>query len=82
VKARDLTPLELIHLDLCEMNRELTKGGKKHFMKLINDSTRYCYVYLMKSKNEAFSYLKIYKYETEDQLDRKIKRLRFDHGRE
>jgi hypothetical protein len=30
-KARDLAPLELIHSDLCEMNGELTKGGKKVF---------------------------------------------------
>jgi hypothetical protein len=29
VEARDLAPLELIHSDLCEMNGELTKGGKK-----------------------------------------------------
>ena len=27
--ARDLAPLELIHSDLCEMNGELTKGGKR-----------------------------------------------------
>ena len=26
--ARNLAPLELIHSDLCEMNGELTKGGK------------------------------------------------------
>jgi hypothetical protein len=26
--VRNLAPLELIHSDLCEMNGELTKGGK------------------------------------------------------
>jgi hypothetical protein len=31
-EARDLATLELIHSDLCEMNGELTKGGKKYFM--------------------------------------------------
>ena len=40
-EARDLAPLELIHSDLCEMNGVLTKGGKKYFMTLIDDSTRY-----------------------------------------
>jgi transposase InsO family protein len=64
------------------MNGELTKGGNKYFMTLINDSTRYCYVYLLKSKDEALNFLKIYKAEAENQLDRKIKRLRSDCGGE
>ena len=81
-EARDLAPLELIHSDLCEMNGVLTKGGKKYFMTLIDDSTRYCYMYLLKSKDEALNYFKIYKAEAENQLDRKIKRLRSDRGGE
>jgi hypothetical protein len=48
--ARNLAPLELIHSDLCEMNGELTKGGKRYFMTFIDDYTRFCYVYLLKSK--------------------------------
>jgi hypothetical protein len=27
-EARNLAPLDLIHSDLCEMNKMLTKGGK------------------------------------------------------
>src|SRR5438045_844989 len=42
-EARNLAPLELVHSDLCEMNGVLTKGGKRYFMTLIDDSTRYCY---------------------------------------
>ncbi len=81
-EVRNLAPLELIHSDLCEMNGVLTKGGKRYFMTLIDDSTRYCYVYLLKSKDEALNFFKIYKAEAENQLDRKIKRLRSDHGGE
>jgi len=51
-------------------------------MTLIDDSTRYCYVYLLKSKDEALNYFKIYKAEAENQLDLKIKRLRLDRGGE
>ena len=51
-EARSLAPLELIHSDLCEMNGVLTKGGKRYFMTLIDDSTRFCYIYLLKSKDE------------------------------
>ncbi|KAK1670409.1 hypothetical protein QYE76_058568 [Lolium multiflorum] len=43
-KERNLAPLELIHSDLCEMNGELTRGGKKYFMTLIDDSTRFLVV--------------------------------------
>jgi hypothetical protein len=81
-EERDLAPLELVHLGLCEMNVILTKGEKKYFMTLIDDSTGYCYVYLLKSKYEALYFFKIYKAEVENQLDRKMKRLRSDHGGE
>ena len=64
------------------MNGVLTKGGKRYFMTLIDDSTRYCYVFLLKSKDEALTFFKNYKAEVENQLDRKIKRLRSDHGGE
>jgi hypothetical protein len=64
------------------MNGELTKGGKRYFMTLIDDSTRYCYVYLLKSKDEALNHFKIFKAEAENQLDRKIKPLRSDRGGE
>jgi hypothetical protein len=81
-KERNLAPLELIHSDLCEMNGELTRGGKKYFMTSIDDSTRYCYVYLLKTKDEALDLFKIYKAEVENQLERKIKRVRSDRGGE
>jgi len=62
------------------MNGVLTKSGKKYFMTLIYDCTRYCYIYLLKSKDEALHYFKIYKAEIENQLERKIKRVRSDRG--
>jgi hypothetical protein len=68
-EARDLAPLELIHSDLCEMFGEMTKGGMKYFMTLIDESTRYCYVDLLKSKDEALNFFKIYKVEAENLLD-------------
>jgi transposase InsO family protein len=81
-EARDLAPLKLIHSDLCEMNGELIKDGKMYFMILIDDCTRFCYIYLLKSKDEALHYFKIYKAEVENQLERKIKHVRIDRGGE
>jgi transposase InsO family protein len=81
-EARNLAPLDLIHSDLCEMNGILTKGGKQYFITFIDDSTIFCYVYLLKSKDEALHYFKTYKAEVENQLERKIKRLSSDRGGE
>uniref|UniRef100_J3MWC6 Retrovirus-related Pol polyprotein from transposon TNT 1-94-like beta-barrel domain-containing protein n=1 Tax=Oryza brachyantha TaxID=4533 RepID=J3MWC6_ORYBR len=61
VEERNLTPLELVHLDLCEMNEVLTKARKRCFISFIDDGTRFCYQYLLKSKDEALNYFKIYR---------------------
>jgi hypothetical protein len=75
-EASNLAPLELVHSDMSEMNGVLTKGGKRYFMTLIDDSTIFCYIYLLKSKDEVLHYFKIYKAEVENQLERKIKHPR------
>jgi hypothetical protein len=50
VEERHLTPLELIHSNICEMNDLLTEGGQRYFMIMIDDTPRYCYVYFLKRK--------------------------------
>jgi hypothetical protein len=50
VEKRHLTPLELIHSNLYEMNDVLTKGDKRYFMTSVNDASRFCYVCLLKTK--------------------------------
>ena len=51
-------------------------------MIFIDDYTKFCYVYLLKTKDEALHYFKVYKTEVENQLEKKIKRLRSDRGGE
>jgi transposase InsO family protein len=77
-KDRHLAPLELIHFDICEMNGVLTEGGQRYFMTMIDDASRYCYIYLLKTKDDALNYFKTYKAEVENQLEKKIKRFRSD----
>jgi transposase InsO family protein len=81
-EPRNLAPLELVHSNLCEMNDVLTKGGKRYFMTFIDDCTRFCYVYLVKTKDEVLNYFKAYKAKGKNQLERKIKRLRSGRGGE
>ena len=48
-------------------------------MTFIDDYSKFCYTYLLKSKDEVLSWFKLYKAEAENQLERKIKILRYDH---
>ncbi|XXG54031.1 hypothetical protein AAC387_Pa03g2009 [Persea americana] len=75
-------PLQLIHSDICDLKFVQTKGGKKYFLTFIDDCTKYYYVYLLRSKDEALKMFKHYKNEVENQLDKKIKVIRSDRGGE
>jgi transposase InsO family protein len=82
IDERHTTLLELIHYDLCEMNGVFIKEGKRYFMTLIDDAIRYCYVFLLKTKDEALECFKTYKAKVENQLGKKIKHVRSNRGRE
>ncbi|KAK1422305.1 hypothetical protein QVD17_25324 [Tagetes erecta] len=75
-------PLDLIHTDVCDLKSVPTRGGNKYFITFIDDSTKYCYVYLLKSKDEAIDKFVLYKNEVENQLNKKIKVVRSDRGGE
>jgi transposase InsO family protein len=64
------------------MNGVLKQGGQRYFMAMIDDASRYCYVYLLKTKDDALNCFKTYKAEVENQLEKKIKHFRSDHGGE
>jgi hypothetical protein len=74
-EKRYLTPLEFIHSDICEMNGVLIEGVQRCFMTMIYDASKYCYVYLLKTKNGSLSCFKIYKAEVENQLEKRSKDL-------
>jgi transposase InsO family protein len=77
-----LAPLELIHSDIYEINGVLTEAGQRYFMTMIDDTSRYCYIYLSKTKDETVNYFKTYKAEVRNQLEKKIKRFRSDRDGE
>nr|GEY49598.1 retrotransposon protein, putative, Ty1-copia subclass [Tanacetum cinerariifolium] len=49
---------------------------------LVPSNVKFCYVYLINTKDEALNMFTIYKEEVENQLDKKIKILRSDRGGE
>ena len=56
----------------------MTRGGKKFYVTFIDDYSWFTRVYLLRNKDEAVDVFLSYKVEVEYQLDRKIKRIRFD----
>ena len=68
VVEKNIEPLGLVHTDVCGLKICQTRRGKRYFITFIDDCTRYCYVYLLRSKDEAFEIFKIYKAEVENQL--------------
>ena len=75
-------PLDLIHSDICDLKLVQTRDGNKYFITFVDDSTKYYYVYLLKSKDEAIEKFALYKNEVENKLNKKIKVLRSDRGGE
>ena len=60
----------------------MTRGGNTYYITFIDDCSRYTKVYLLKHKDEAFDKFLVYKTEVENQLGKKIKRVRSDRGGE
>ncbi|KAD5960228.1 hypothetical protein E3N88_11700 [Mikania micrantha] len=79
---RDSKVLELIHPDLCDFHSTPSLGNKKFVVTYIDDATRYCYVYLVHTKDEALEKFKVYTQETELLHGDLIKTLRTDWGGE
>ncbi|GJV33867.1 retrovirus-related pol polyprotein from transposon TNT 1-94 [Tanacetum coccineum] len=79
---RTTEPLDMVHTDMRDLKSLPTKGGNKYFITFIDDCTKYCYVYLLKSKDEAIDKFVLYKTEVENQLGKKIKVVRSDRGGE
>lgn len=52
-------PLDLIHIDVCDLKLIQTRCGNKYFITFVDDSIKYCYVYLLKSKDEVIEKLKM-----------------------
>ena len=72
----------MIHSDLCDFKATPTRGGKNYYITFIDGCSKYCYVYLIHSKDETLNMFKTYKAEVENQLEKKIKILRSDRGGE
>ncbi|GJZ74958.1 zinc finger, CCHC-type containing protein [Tanacetum coccineum] len=81
-KARSTSPLDLVYGDLCGPITPPTPSGKKYIFLLVDDYSRYMWVYFLKSKDQAIDTFKEYKKSIENELRTTLKMLRTDRGGE
>ena len=74
--------LELVHSNICGPMQVATHTGYLYFITIIDDFSRYCTIYSMKSKSEAFAKFQQYKSFVENQTHHTIQILRTDQGGE
>ena len=75
-------PLEYVHSDLWGPAQVSTPGGKRYFMSFIDHFSRKTWIYLLRTKDEAFMTFKNWKHAVENQVNYKLKCLKTDNGLE
>ena len=71
---RSTNQLEIIHTDICYP--DMDANSSKYFINFIDDYSRYMYLYLLHSKDEALDAFKVFKAEVENQCGKHIKIVR------
>nr|GEU98103.1 zinc finger, CCHC-type [Tanacetum cinerariifolium] len=81
-KARSTSPLDLVYGDLCGPITPPTSSRKKYIFLLVDDYSRYMWVYFLSTKDQTFDTFKEYKKTIENELRTTLKMLRTDRGGE
>ena len=74
--------LQLIHSDVCGPMQNDSLNGSKYFITFIDDFSRLCWVYFMKSKAKVAEVFFKFKNWVENQSGKRIKVIRSDNGAE
>ncbi|KAK1619239.1 hypothetical protein QYE76_024756 [Lolium multiflorum] len=75
-------PLELLHLDLFGPSHYDTLGGSKYGLVIVDDYSRYSWVFLLKSKDETHREFIIFAKKAQRMYESEIKAIRTDNGTE
>nr|GEU51461.1 zinc finger, CCHC-type [Tanacetum cinerariifolium] len=81
-KARSTSHLDLVYGDLCGPITSPTPSGKKYIFLLVDEYSRFMWVYFLNTKDQAFETFKEYKKSIENELRTTLKMLRMDRGGE
>jgi transposase InsO family protein len=75
-------PLELLHMDIFGPVAYVSIGGNKYGFVIVDDYSRYTWVFCMKDKSKFYEMFKKFATRTQNEFDMKIKRVRIDNGTE
>ena len=81
-KHRAKDALQLVHGDLYGPITTATNGGRRYFLLLVDDYSRYMWLQLLMSKDEATTVIKKFKMRAEAESGKKLHVLRIDRGGE
>ncbi|XP_016474879.1 uncharacterized protein LOC107796600 [Nicotiana tabacum] len=73
-------PFEIVHTDVWGPYRVPTHDGKRYFMTLVDDFSKYTWLFLMNTKAESIVVLKMFLTLVQTQFDSKVKCLRSGNG--
>jgi transposase InsO family protein len=71
-----------VHGDLCGPVTPATPGGRRYFLLLVDDLSRYMWVVVLSSKGEAADAIRRVQATSEAECGRKLRMLRTDNGSE
>lgn len=73
-------PLDLVHADLCGKIKPSTAGSKNYFLLIVDDNTRYMWIELLTTKDEAFKCFRKIQANAETERGCKLRAFRSDRG--
>jgi transposase InsO family protein len=81
-KYRATAPLELVHGDLCGPISPATPAGNRYFLLLVDDYSRFMWIKLLRTKDEATDAIRWFQAGAEVELRHTLCVFRTDHGSE
>ena len=75
---RAAQPIKLVHSDICGPMNKKARHGASYFLTLIDDYSRYGYVYLLSHRHEALDCFKRFMVEVENKHEKGLKTFKTD----
>jgi transposase InsO family protein len=75
-------PLELLHMDLFRPVAYLSIGGSKYGLVIVDDFSRFSWVFFLQDKSETQGTLKHFLMRAQNEFELKVKKIRSDNGSE
>jgi transposase InsO family protein len=75
-------PLEMLHMDLFSLIVYISIGGNKYGLVIIDDYSRFTWVFFLQDKGENQEMLKKFLRRAQNKFDVKVKKIRSDNGTE